>query len=154
MRLDFHELAGFNIRRLHQISVSIFDDEMAAAEIDLTQVQYAALNALATSPGIDQGTLAGLIAYDRVTIGGVVERLVSKGLVARSANAEDRRAHRLEITPTGSDLLEVANPIVRRIQRQILGGLSAEERSLFIALLAKTTTANNARSKAPLRFPG
>lgn len=153
MTVDFHELAGFNIRRLHQISVSIFDHEMAAAEIDLTQVQYAALNALAEWRSIDQGTLAGLIAYDRVTISGVVDRLVAKGLVSRSVNAKDRRARKLDITPAGQAMLEVAGPIVRRIQRQILGGLSAEERGVFLSLLAKTTKANNPRSKAPLRLP-
>ncbi len=153
MSLNFHEMAGFNVRRLHQISVSIFDHAMEAAEIDLTQVQYAALNALSAWPSIDQGTLAGLIAYDRVTIGGVVDRLVSKGFATRSVNAEDRRARKLDITPAGSKLLEVARPIVRRIQRQILGGLTVEERNLFLSLLMKTTTANNTRSKAPLRLP-
>lgn len=153
MPLDFHGLAGFNIRRLHQISVSIFDQEMSAAGIDLTQVQFAALNALSSQPSIDQGTLAGLIAYDRVTIGGVVDRLVAKGFISRSVSDRDRRARKLDITANGKQMLNVAGPIVRGIQDQILGGLTDAERTTFLKLLLKTTAANNALSKAPLRVP-
>lgn len=153
MTLDIYGLPGFIVRRLHQISVSIFDDEMAAAGIDLTQVQYAALSALSSWPRIDQGTLAGLIAYDRVTIGGVVDRLVAKGLVSRLVNESDRRARTLALTAAGSKILKRAGPPVRRIQRHILAGLTAAERTVLIALLARTTTANNARSRAPLRLP-
>ena len=69
---SLHDLPGHLIRRLHQISVSTFTAETAAEGFDLTQVQYAALFTLRGHPGIDQATLAGLIAYDRVTIGGVV----------------------------------------------------------------------------------
>lgn len=151
MNLDIYELAGFNIRRLHQISVSIFDHEMETAGLALTQVQYGALQAIAAYPGIDQGTLAGLIAYDRVTIGGVVDRLVAKALVTRSISSKDRRARKLDITPAGRRLLKAAAPLVRKLQRRILAGLTAQERAAFTALLAKTTTANNARSRAPLR---
>jgi DNA-binding MarR family transcriptional regulator len=153
MSHDFYELAGFHIRRLHQISVSIFDQEMASAQVDLTQVQYAALSVLAACPGIDQATLAGLIAHDRVTIGGVVDRLVGKGLVDRHVNAQDRRARQLAITPSGRSLLEAASPIVRALQSAILAGLTPEEQRQFLALLVKTTTANNARSRAPLIRP-
>ena len=55
-------------------------------------MQYAALAAINANPGIDQVTLAGLIAYDRTTVTGVVDRLVQKGLVVRHATIRDRRA--------------------------------------------------------------
>ena len=74
---SLHDLPGHLIRRLHQISVSTFTAETAAEGFDLTQVQYAALFTLRGHPGIDQATLAGLIAYDRVHGGwrGPVARL-------------------------------------------------------------------------------
>ena len=56
---------------------------MAEAGFDLTPVQFAALAVIAEHPRIDQATLAGLIAYDRVTIGGVVDRLSQKGYILR-----------------------------------------------------------------------
>jgi DNA-binding MarR family transcriptional regulator len=153
MTLEFHNAPGFLIRRLHQISVSIFEQEMAEAEIEITQVQYAALSALDAYPNIDQNTLAGLIAYDRVTIGGVLARLVAKAFVSRRQSARDRRAHVLTLTAAGRAMVRRATPVVKQLQQRILGGLTAEERRVLVALLAKAAEKNNSESRAPLRAP-
>ena len=76
---DTHDMPGHLARRFQQIAVAVFLAEVEEAGYDLTPVQYAALAAVSTNPGIDQVTLAGLIAYDRTTITGVVDRLVQKG---------------------------------------------------------------------------
>lgn len=148
---DIYTMPGHLIRRLNQISVSIFQDRMAAMGLDLTSVQYAALSTLAKHPGIDQATLAGMIAYDRVTIGGVVDRLVAKGLVARITSARDRRARELALTDSGAALLERVHPEVLAVQPAILSGLNDEERALFMTLAARAAEAGNDRSRAPLR---
>src|ERR1700730_16523655 len=53
---------GFLVRRLHQISVAIFLEEMAGLEI--TPVQYGALMIVAADPGIDQSALAAELGID------------------------------------------------------------------------------------------
>ena len=93
--LEFQKMPGHLIRRLHQISVSVFASQAAGAGFDVTSVQFAALSAIEAYPAIDQAGLAGLIAYDRVTIGGVVDRLVQKGYVDRQVSPRDRRAREL-----------------------------------------------------------
>ncbi|MCB1353529.1 MAG: MarR family transcriptional regulator [Rhodobacteraceae bacterium] len=143
------EMPGHLIRRLHQISVAVFSEHVAAAGLNLTSVQYAALSAIAASPGIDQATLAGSIAYDRVTIGGVVDRLVQKGLIDRRTNERDRRARVLHITPEGETVLREIEPVVAGVQRDILVGLSETERATLIALMRKATEAGNELSRAP-----
>src|SRR5882757_10365224 len=95
---DNNDKPGHLARRFQQIAVAVFHAAVEEAGYDLTPVQYAALTAIGTQPGIDQATLAGLIAYDRTTITGVVDRLVQKGLLVRQASRTDRRAHALEIT--------------------------------------------------------
>ncbi len=147
-----HTMPGHLIRRMNQIAVSIFQERMAALGLDLTPVQFGALASLEDNPGIDQATLAGLIAHDRVTIGGVVDRLEAKGLVARSVNSRDRRARQLTLTEAGKALFLRVLPEVQAIQADILDGLSPEEQALFVALAAKTTAAGNDRSRAPLRL--
>ncbi|WP_417625537.1 MarR family winged helix-turn-helix transcriptional regulator [Pararhodobacter aggregans] len=146
-----HAMPGFLIRRLNQISMSVFQERMQRLGLDLTSVQFAALVALSENPGIDQATLAGLIAYDRVTIGGVVDRLVAKDLVARRINPQDRRARQLALTDSGATLLTRLIPEVQALQHDILAGLSTEEVAAFIALAKRTTEAGNDRSRAPLR---
>lgn len=148
---EIYTMAGHLIRRLNQISVSVFADRMNREGFDLTQVQYAALTCIRDNPGIDQATLAGLIAYDRVTIGGVVDRLVQKGLVKRGVSKQDRRAKVLHVTSEANEMLERLTPIVVDLQDDILTGLEAEERAIFTDMLAKITTAGNPLSRAPLK---
>ena len=78
---EIYASPGHVIRRLQQVAVSLFRDAVQAEGLDITPVQYAALRAIDAHPGLDQATLAGAIAYDRATIGGVIERLEIKGLV-------------------------------------------------------------------------
>lgn len=153
---SIYELPGHLIRRMHQISVSAFAAEVAAAGFDLTPVQFAALSMLEEYPDIDQATLAGLIAYDRVTIGGVINRMETRGLIERTVSEADRRARRLRITDRGAALLRTVRPAVRRAQDVMVGALSVDERDQFMALMQKIAEANNELSRAPLRntLPG
>src|ERR1043166_5702820 len=70
---------GYLFRRMQQIAVAIFMEECKA--FDLTPVQYAALVAIHTHPGIDATRLSAVIAFDRSTLGSVIERLEAKALV-------------------------------------------------------------------------
>jgi MarR family transcriptional regulator, temperature-dependent positive regulator of motility len=145
------DMPGHHIRRLNQIAVAVFHTEVGAAGSDLTPVQFAALSTLKHNPGIDQATLAGLIAYDRTTIMGVVDRLVQKGVASRSVSGTDRRSRRLEITPEGIELLETIGPAVVQAQRLMLSGLSAGEADEFMRLIKKATQGANDLSRAPLK---
>jgi len=151
--LQLHDMVGHLIRRLHQISVSVFSEQMKLAGIDLTPVQFAALSAIEAHPDVDQATLAGLIAYDRVTIGGVVDRLESKGFVTRRISRQDRRARAVRLTDSGAQTLDQVRPLVVAFQDDILTGLTAEERQQLIVLIRKTTVAGNDQSRAPLQNP-
>ena len=149
--IDISKMAGHLIRRLNQISVSVFTEKINDAGYDLTPVQFAALNILQSNPGIDQASLAGLIAYDRVTIGGVVDRLEQKGFIHRRVNSRDRRARELHLTEQGATTLETISPVIEKLQDDILCGLNVSERSQLIRLLEKATIGANALSRAPKR---
>ena len=149
--MDIYVMPGHLIRRLNQISVALFADRMTGAGLRLTPVQYAALCGIRANPGIDQATLAGLVAYDRATLGKVIDRLEARRLVRRSTSASDRRAKTLSLREAGQVLLEQAGPHVRALQPDILSGLNQEEQTVFLALLSKITLAGNARSRAPFK---
>ena len=139
------------VRRFQQIAVAVYHADLEAAGYDLTPVQYAALAAISINAGLDQATLAGLIAYDRTTITGVVDRLVQKGLVARQPSARDRRAHELQITAAGKKTLRGIEPAVEAAQKSMLRGLTAAEGKELMRLLGKAIDAGNELSRAPLR---
>jgi DNA-binding MarR family transcriptional regulator len=148
---DNNEMPGHLARRFQQIAVAVFLAEVGEAGFDLTPVQYAALAAIRTNPGIDQVTLAGLIAYDRTTITGVVDRLVQKGLLVRNPSSRDRRARELQVTEVGKRTLRGITPAVEAAQQTMLRGLTAKEGADLTRLLRKAIAAGNELSRAPLR---
>jgi DNA-binding MarR family transcriptional regulator len=148
---DLKDMPGHLIRRMQQVAVAVFHAEVEAAGFDITPVQYAALVRVSGHPGIDQVTLAGLIAYDRTTIAGVVDRLVQKGFLSRDVSATDRRARVLQLTEAGATALEILTPAVERAQTVMLRGLDEREAAQFMHLLRKATDAVNDLSRAPLR---
>jgi DNA-binding MarR family transcriptional regulator len=147
--LAIHGMPGHLIRRLHQASTAIFDNAMRRAGVDLTPVQYAALTMIAAQPGLDQATLAQGIGYDRVTIGGVVDRLEAKGFVRRDVDDQDRRARRLRLLPEGEALLATVTPRVVDVQGETLQGLSAEEGEELCRLMRKALGAVGDVSRTP-----
>lgn len=132
-----HGMAGHLIRRLHQLSTQVFTSRTKEAGFDITSVQFAALDAIVENPGIDQAGVATLIAYDRPTIGEVINRLVGKGLVERAVSKTDRRSRVLSLTPLGREVFERLLPIVRELQDAILENLDPHEREIFLSLMKK-----------------
>lgn len=145
--IDIDRQPGHLIRRLHQIAVGIFLHE--GGELNVTPVQYAALQAVSNQPGIDQRTLARAIALDASTTGGVVDRLEARGWMERRQSPEDRRARQLFLTPDGQQGLADTVPAMLRAQEQILAPLTPRQRTEFMRLLQVLVTQNNDLSRAP-----
>ncbi len=135
--MDVSQMPGHLIRRLQQRSNQIFSQRTQAAGLDLTSVQFAALDAIATHPGADQATIAELIAFDRATIGGVVDRLLQKGWIQRSISQHDRRARVLKLTALGTRMLQKLQPLVEDLQVEILSPLNPAEQKTFAKLASK-----------------
>ncbi len=77
---------------------------IAASELDLHPAQAGALLQLA-SP-LPMSELAGRLACDSSNVTGLVDRLESRGLVARQSSAEDRRVKHVVLTDDGEALRE------------------------------------------------
>ena len=129
------DMAGHMIRRLHQQSTQIFVQRTRAAGFDLTPVQFAALDAIHAHPSVDQARVAEMIAYDRATIGGVIERLEHKGWIRRVVSARDRRARELSLTAEGERVLVALLPIVTGVQDEFLQSLGGADRARFLKLV-------------------
>ena len=140
---------GYLFRRMQQIAVSIFMEE--CREFDLTPVQYAALIAMHTHPGIDATRLSAVIAFDRSTLGSVIERLEAKGYVERKPAPEDRRIKLLYLTKQGGAILREIMPVVERAQARMLEPLKPADRKTLMTLLVQLVDLNNEASRVPLR---
>jgi MarR family transcriptional regulator, lower aerobic nicotinate degradation pathway regulator len=114
-------------------------------------VQYAALVAIRTHPGIDATRLSAVIAFDRSTLGSVIERLQAKHLIERKPAAEDKRIKLLHLTRSGAALLRDIIPSVDRAQERMLQPLKPAARKTLMALLTQLVDLNNEASRVPLR---
>jgi len=130
---DLYSMPGHLIRRVHQISTAIFAEECATA--GLTSVQFAALTAIRENPDVDATRLSSLIAFDRSTLGNVLERLEAKGWIIRSPSPHDKRIKVLSLSPAGSKILDGVQPAVRRVQQRLLEPLEPGERTEMIRML-------------------
>jgi DNA-binding MarR family transcriptional regulator/NAD(P)-dependent dehydrogenase (short-subunit alcohol dehydrogenase family) len=128
---------GHLIWRAYQLTWLLFAEE--AGTLDITPVQEALLLVLAKRPGIDQKTLADLVALDRSTAGNVIGRLEERGLITRVPNDSDRRARMLSLTPRGEAVSRKLRPIAQRAAERLLAPLDPIERPEFMRLLRKVT---------------
>jgi DNA-binding MarR family transcriptional regulator len=140
---------GHLIRRLQQIAVAIFMEE--TADFAITPVQYAALMAVREHPNVDVTRLSALIAFDRSTLGNVVERLEAKAWLVRREGQSDRRIKLLRITAAGRKVLRTIEPAVQRAQQRMLAPIPKRERKRFIEKLEQLVERNNVHSRAPMR---
>ena len=143
------EMPGHLIRRLHQISFALFLDQARA--FGVTPVQYAALVAISTHPSIDATRLSAVIAFDRSTLGNVIERLETKSLIERKPGREDKRVKLLTLTKSGAALLRDIGTAVEKAQARMLQPLKPADRKTLLALLTQLVDLNNEASRVPLR---
>jgi len=142
-----HGQPGHLARRFHQIAVSIFCEEFVG--LDVTPVQYAILCAIHDQPGIDQVTLAGLVALDTSTSASVCARLEERGLVKRTQAGGDRRKKSLVLTEAGRRLVHRSAECATRLNARVMAPLKIAEQVTFLRLLERLVDMNNELSRAP-----
>jgi DNA-binding MarR family transcriptional regulator len=127
--------AGHLIWRAQQRGWRLFAE--VAGNVDITPVQASVLLVIYNQPGVDQKTLAEMIALDRATTGNVVARLEARGLLKRNTPAHDRRAKTLYLTRAGAILNRKLGRVTRRSRKLLLKDLTMREQKELIRLLRK-----------------
>jgi len=140
---------GHLFRRCHQISTGMFLERCKGFKI--RPLQYAVLEALHEQGPAQQIALSGMLALDRTTIGLTVDKLEARGLVKRVDDPADRRINVVMITDAGLKLLGQIEPIVARMQEELLAPLSKADREQLIDILNRLAEEHNEASRAPLR---
>lgn len=97
--------------------------------IDLTPEQYALLAELASRGELAQKELAKSTFKDAPTVSRIIDLLVKKGWINRSADTDDRRKYILTLTPAGQAIFETAAPIVHAAREVGWQGLTEEDYS-------------------------
>jgi len=126
---------GHLLRRAHQRHTAIFQENIGDAQ--LTPLQFAALVKLSDVEIVSQNQLGRLTAMDAATMQGVIRRLLSRGLIERRPDPDDRRRLQLRLTDQGRSLVERCAQAGLTITGLTLDPLSASERRIFLELLRR-----------------
>jgi DNA-binding MarR family transcriptional regulator len=141
------ERVGFLIRRLHQIHVALFVQEVG--ELDITTIQFTALSMLHQRGETDQSELALQIGMDRTNISDVVRRLLERGYVTVRVNPTHGRRRLIRLTAEGVGFLKRADRCASRAHARTVAALARPDRELFAALLQRLVQEQSALGRSP-----
>jgi MarR family transcriptional regulator, lower aerobic nicotinate degradation pathway regulator len=128
------EQVGFVLRQVQQRHATLFSATLGS---DLTPTQWAVLAKLAEVGEISQNLLGRHTAMDNVTIKGVVERLVKRGLIKANRDAGDRRRFSISLSEEGRRIYAERVALAIAVSRETLEPLTAGEKHEFQRLLLK-----------------
>lgn len=103
----------------------------------LSRPEFVILYSLGITDGVTASEIASSTAFPKNTLSRAVAVLGKRGLVGRGADATDRRAQPLRLTPAGRDLLAEAMPRFVALEEEMLEPLSLIEREQLSMLMAK-----------------
>jgi DNA-binding MarR family transcriptional regulator len=136
-RLDLFKFAPFRLNRLAaEVSSALSVEYQARYGLDIPEWRV-----LATLGFRNDACSAQYISHctrtHKSTISRAVTALMTRQLVERVENEDDRREFRLRMTRKGNALYEELIPRLKRKEQEMLSCLSAQERKDFARLLGK-----------------
>ena len=124
---------GYVLRRVTQRHLAIFSQAIP----EVTTRQFAVLARLAELGPQSQNHLGRAAAMDAATIKGVVDRLARQGLVATTADPDDRRRLIVALSEAGQSLFRQTIAAALQVSHQTLEPLNAAEQTQLLGLLAR-----------------
>jgi DNA-binding MarR family transcriptional regulator len=105
--------------------------------LGFTPAQAGIFRIIAATPGLSQQELADKLGMYASRLVAVIDDLEKRGLVERQPSNSDRRLYALHLTKSGKDQLAAIGMVAREHARDLLDGLSDEERLTLTALLER-----------------
>ena len=108
-----------------------------AKAIGLTSGQPKILELLAEREGVEQKTVARSCEIEPATVGSILDRMESAGLIERRREAGNRRSLYVYLTDAGKDAAAKTEEIFSRAEEDAFDGMDAEEIDALCAALEK-----------------
>jgi DNA-binding MarR family transcriptional regulator len=143
---------GFLLRRAHQISAAVFEDECKG--LGLTPAQFGVLTVLQAHPGLGQSSLARALGFDKVTVLRVLRGLQARGLVTRCPAETNRRNMVVALTAAGEDVLAQAQKPAEKAYKRLMAPLGREQQEQLLELLQLLTGELEDDARAAFVPPG
>ena len=143
---------GFLLRRAHQISAAVFEEE--CREVGLTPAQFGVLTVLQSHPGLGQSSLARALGFDKVTVLRVLRGLEARGFLVRRPAPDNRRNISVSLTAGGCAVLARAQKPAEKAHKRLLAPLDKAQQAQLMGLLQVLTGELEDDARAAFVRPG
>jgi DNA-binding MarR family transcriptional regulator len=140
-----HRVPAHLARRFHQICQGAVAEVIVPA--GLVPGEYAILAAVIDLPGLDQRRLAERLGIDPASVGKMIDRLETAGMLERRVHPDDRRARLLGATRSGEKLRQRLKHTALAAQERLLAPLTVRERRLFLDFLTRLVEGNESYAR-------
>jgi DNA-binding MarR family transcriptional regulator len=101
--------------------------ERAAADVGVTHAEAHVLAHLRPAAALTVGELQHASGLKRSTLTNVLDRLESRGLVARRPNSDDRRSYVVALTRRGAPVAAEVGETIERLERAVRRRVEARD---------------------------
>jgi MarR family transcriptional regulator for hemolysin len=134
--MDTDQHFGKLLKRVYHVWHQVINERLRPRGV--SHSQWRVVLELSRSPTpMTQTALAAELGVESPTMVRLLDRLASKGWLAREACPEDRRARLVRLTPRAQRLARELEDVVGEVRRELLGDLDVAELAGSIAALSK-----------------
>lgn len=120
------------VKRYRQIASDVL--KIAGISVD----EWIVLLRISENKGCSQMELSEFTSKGPAKMTRTIDLLLSKGLINKELDPEDRRRYMVFITAKGAELIQSLMPAVQNYRQQAIRGFTKEEQQLLTGLLKKT----------------
>ena len=128
---------GFLLHDVARLRRKVVDKALKPKGITRSQWWLLAKLSSSDGNGMVQTELADVLDIGKVALGGLLDRLESNGYIRRVADPTDRRAKRVEITPSGREIFESIRTLASQLNQDMAQGVTREEIALVEDVLER-----------------
>ena len=135
-----------DLERFLPYRLSVVGNEVSAAiastyqlRFDLSIPEWRVIAVLARHAGLSARDVAELTSMDAVAVSRAVSRLLGSGRIRRDVSKSDRRRSVLRLSRRGIAVYRAVAPLALDYERELLEGMSADERQALDLALHKLT---------------
>ncbi len=139
---------GYWLRKLsHAVSTS-FAERLAARGVSVAQ--WVVLRVLFDGGSFPLKDIVARVEVDQGALSRMVDRLVARGWVRRVADAGDRRAVAISLTPAGRRLVPVLAAEADKNEEVFFSAITPSERREFLRTMQRLLVLNKSDGRSPV----
>lgn len=122
-----------NVRRALSLKMTVTARQMhkrfdqSVADIGVTRSQWTLIAVVSRHPGVTQREVAETLEMSEASVGRLIDRLCSDGMLVRQPKEDDRRAHCIHLTDAASTLLDKISGVAMIHEEAIFAGFDADD---------------------------